>query len=92
MDGGRDARGRFLPGHRWASEGGKARARKLTKAERRAIARKGFQGLVDRHFAGDVEAAKKYIGLRGAYASDAVYRDGNSAIWPKFKDPGPLPS
>lgn len=83
----RDARGRFLPGHPWASEGGRARARKLTPEKRRAIARRGFQGLVEKRFDGDKQAAVDWLTAKGQWATDKHY----PPAFRVFSDPGPMP-
>jgi hypothetical protein len=83
----RDENGRFLPGHHWAVKGGQARAEKLSAKERKAIARKGFQALVDSRFGGDREAAVAWLTAKGQWANDQHY----SPEMQVFRDPGPMP-
>lgn len=63
----RDAKGRFLPGNPEAAAGGRARAAKLSRRRRRAIARKGYRVMVKRHFLGDYRAQKKYFAALGRW-------------------------
>lgn len=77
---GRGDHGRFMRENEFASRGGQARADRLPPERRREIAkvggRRGFAALVAKWFAGDVEAAKRFIGQRGAWAADvAAYGD-----------------
>ena len=48
----RDAQGHFLPGNTIAVMGGKARMAALTAAEKRALARQGFNALAGKYFDG----------------------------------------
>jgi hypothetical protein len=82
----RDAHGRFVKGHRLASRGGRARAAKLTAAQRRAIAKKGWRAMVAKHFDGDQEAAKEFFWKKGLAATDSVY-DPVNRVW---HDPGTI--
>ena len=84
---GRNQAGLFVRGNPWASQGGRARAERLTPQQRRAIARQGFAAFVERRFGGDREAAVSWLGTLGAWASDAPYRDR----FPVFDHPGPCP-
>lgn len=63
----RDARSRFIAGNHAASAGGRARAAKLTRRRRRAIARKGYRAMVARHFGGDRQAQRHYLAQLGIY-------------------------
>ena len=63
----RDAKGRFLPGNPEAAAGGRARAKKLSRRRRRAIARKGYRIMVKKHFLGDYLAQKKYFAALGRW-------------------------
>ena len=63
----RDARGRFAPGNRISSAGGKARAAKLSRRRRRAIARKGFRAMLRKHWAGDARAHARYWAEMGRF-------------------------
>jgi hypothetical protein len=83
----RDENGHFLPGNRWASQGGQARAAKLSAKERKVIARKGFDALVARRFGGDREAATKWLTAKGQWANDQHYPPSFRV----FPDPGPMP-
>jgi hypothetical protein len=83
----RDENGRFLPGHRWASEGGQARAKKLSARRRREIAARGFQAIVDKRFGGDREAAKEWLVKKGQWANDQHFHEYLQV----FPDPGPMP-
>ena len=69
----RDARGRFLPGNTASSAGGVARAAKLSKRRRSAIARKGFQAMVNKWFHGDRFAAGRRWAAVGTYNSERVF-------------------
>ena len=66
----RDAKGRFVSGNAFSSIGGKARMARLSQAERRAFARQGLAGLANRHFNGNLTAAKAYLADCGRYAYD----------------------
>lgn len=89
---GRDARGRFAPGNTIASAGGHARARKLTRRRRRAIARKGWRMLVKRRFDGDANCQKHYLAALGAYAYEvqAGAYDPRSPLRPNATHPGTI--
>lgn len=63
----RDAKGRFLPGNAEAAAGGLARAKKLTRRRRKAIARKGYRAMVKKHFLGDYRAQRAYFGDLGRW-------------------------
>ncbi len=82
----RDTAGRFLPGNAHAAAGGRARADKLAPTRRREIAQAGFAALVDKHFAGDRDLAKRYIGDVGAWAGDPY----KGTRWQHFAHPGPI--
>jgi hypothetical protein len=69
----RDARGRFTPGNRASCAGGAARAAKLSKRRRSAIARQGFQAMVDKWFHGDAHAARRRWAAVGVYNSERVF-------------------
>jgi hypothetical protein len=84
---GRKKDGRFDLCNPYSFRGGRARAEKVTPERRREIAALGFATLVEKRFGGDATAAKIYIGLLGAWASDAPYRD----LFPVFPHPGPMP-
>jgi hypothetical protein len=66
--------GRFAPGNTTASQGGQARAARLSATRRQAIARLGWQALVERHFDGDTARAADYIGRLGAWAAERLRR------------------
>ena len=68
----RDEKGRFTKGNPFAAEGGRARAKKLSKRRRRAIARKGRRAMVEKHFAGDDRAQREYFAALGRYNAMAV--------------------
>lgn len=89
---GRDARGRFAPGNTIASAGGHARAQKLPKRRRRAIARKGYRAMVRRHFDGDAICQKHYLAALGAYAYEvaAGAYDPRSPLRPNAQHPGTI--
>lgn len=63
----RDARGRFTRGNAIAAEGGRARAKKLSKRRRRAIARKAYRAMVEKHFLGDFRAQREYFAALGRW-------------------------
>lgn len=84
----RDARGRFAAGNHAASAGGRARAAKLSKRRRRAIARKGYRAMVARHFGGDSQAQKKFFGELGIYNSERVFE--GTPIRVLARHPGPI--
>lgn len=69
----RDAKGRFLPGNEFAVEGGRARAKKLSRRRRKAIARKGYRAMVKKHFLGDYRAQRAYFGALGVWNSEKVF-------------------
>jgi hypothetical protein len=84
----RNDKGQFVRGNTIASKGGRARARKLTPARRSEIARMGWNAMVDKHFAGDEMAAKRWWGSIGAWASDVMA--GYAGTWMHvFHHPGP---
>lgn len=87
----RNQRGRFLPGNQTAARGGQARAAKLPPKRRQEIARAGWQAFVERHFAGDEQAAGEYIGQLGAWAAEQVaYADSPiyQPVWTRPILPG----
>lgn len=63
----RDSRGRFVKGNEFASAGGMARAKKLSKRRRRQIAKKARRAMVDRHFMGDDKAQREYFAQLGTW-------------------------
>lgn len=69
----RDALGRFTPGNNLAAAGGRARAAKLSKRRRRAIARKGYRAMVAKHFQGDYQAQRAYWAALGVWNSEKVF-------------------
>lgn len=84
----RNCKGQFVPGNSIARKGGKARARALKPERRSAIARMGWDAMVDKHFEGDQEAAKRWWGAIGAWASDVAA--GYAGTWMQaFRHPGP---
>jgi hypothetical protein len=68
----RNLKGQFTAGNTFAKRGGKARARSLTKAQRRAIARAGWEAMVEQQFGGDEALAKEWWGRIGKWASDVA--------------------
>lgn len=83
-------RHRFARGNAQAAAGGRARAEKLQPERRAEIAsaggKAGWAVLVERWFAGDEDAAKEFIGRRGAYwAERLAYGDdpliGKPGVW-----------
>lgn len=68
-----DSRGRFAPGNSLAAAGGRARAAKLSKRRRRAIARKGYRAMVRKHFLGDERAQRAYWAALGMWNSEKVF-------------------
>ncbi len=88
----RDARGRFAPGNQVSSQGGRARAAKLSPRRRKAIARKGYRTMVTRHFGGDQVAQRKYFGELGVYNYEVqagTFRPGSPLRTPT-RHPGPI--
>ena len=88
----RDSRGRFQRGNQIAAIGGHARAAKLSKRKRRAIARKGYRAMVAKHFAGDVRAQRRYFADLGRYAYEVqagAFLPG-SPLRPNAQHPGPI--
>lgn len=93
----RDARGRFAPGNRISSVGGKARGAALSRRRRRAIARKGYRVMVKRHWGGDQRAQRKYWGEMGSFQYEvqagALLPDGTrnplSPLRTNARHPGP---
>jgi hypothetical protein len=90
MSTGRDGNGRFLPGHPFASKGGKARAKKLPAWRRKAIAIQGYWAMVRKHFDGNPAAANAWLAKAGQHAQDAAAREGGWLF--QFPDPGPHPA
>lgn len=85
----RDANGRFATGNQIASKGGKARAKKLPKWRRKAIAIMGYWAMVRKHFGGDPNKANEWLIKTGQHAQDAAAREGNWLY--QYPDPGPHP-
>jgi len=69
----RDSKGRFTSGNTEAAQGGRARAEKLSKRRRRAIARKGYRAMVRKHFLGDYRAQRAYWAALGMWNSEKVF-------------------
>ena len=67
MTAGRDSKGRFTRGNTYAADGGRARAAKLSKRRRKAIARKARRAMVRKHFGGDDRAQRRYFAQLGTY-------------------------
>ncbi len=86
----RDSKGRFTKGNKWASAGGKARARALTPQRRSEIAALGFQAMADKWFDGDRERAKKWLTDMGKWVQDEPARTQH--YWYQFPHPGPHPA
>ncbi len=84
----RDARGRFTPGNTAASAGGRARAAKLSRRRRRAIARQGYRAMVARHFDGDERAQRKYFAALGLWNSERVFE--GTPVPVRASHPGPI--
>jgi hypothetical protein len=88
----RDSRGRFQRGNQIAAVGGHARAAKLSKRKRRAIARKGYRAMVAKHFSGDTRAQRLYLADLGRYAYEVQagsYQPG-SPLRTSAQHPGPI--
>ena len=86
----RDERGRFTEGNAYASMGGRVRAERLTPARRQAIARAGWQGLVEHRFHGDEAAAAAWLGALGAWAVERAAFGGSVIFQPVYEYPGGL--
>lgn len=86
----RDSNGRFLPGHKFASEGGKARAEKLSAHRRREIASKGYKAMVSKYFNGNKAAANAWLAAKGLFTQDGAARDYDWRF--QYPDPGPHPA
>jgi len=82
----RDAKGRFAVGNTFAAEGGRARAKKLSRWRRKAIARKGYRAMVKKVFLGDYQAQKRYFAALGLWNSEKVFL--GSPIPVRATDPG----
>ena len=63
----RDTKGRFTQGNPFAALGGRARAKKLSKRRRRAIARKAYRAMVEKVFLGDFRAQRQYFAALGRW-------------------------
>ena len=68
-----DHRGRFTRGNTLAAAGGRARAAKLSRRRRKAIARKGYRAMVRKHFLGDYRAQRAYWAALGMWNSEKVF-------------------
>ena len=68
-----DQKGRFTPGNSLAAAGGRARAAKLSRRRRKAIARKGYRAMVKKHFLGDFQAQRAYWAALGVWNSEKVF-------------------
>lgn len=66
---------------RHASKGGRATYRKYGSEHMAAIGKRGFEVTTARHFGGDVEAHKKWLGDRGKWEYFQIY--GRWASKPK---------
>ena len=89
----RDNRGRFTKGNTFAAAGGRARADKLTRRRRRAIARKARRAMVRKHFGGDDRAQRRYfaaLGLHNYEAMAAVTGGLGLAVRRLAAHPGPI--
>lgn len=66
----RDERGRFTreSAKEFGRRGGLARAERLTAEEMAEIARMGLEALAEKHFDGDLEAAKRWFSAVGKKA------------------------
>ena len=82
----RDEKGRFTQGNPFAAEGGRARAKKLSRWRRRAIARKGYRAMVEKVFLGDFRAQRAYFGALGVWNSEKVFL--GTPIPVRATDPG----
>ncbi len=82
----RDAKGRFVNGNPFAAEGGRARAKKLSRRRRRAIARKAYRAMVEKVFLGDFRAQRAYFAALGVWNSEKVFL--GSPIPVRATDPG----
>ena len=82
----RDAKGRFLPGNTEAVAGGRARAAKLSRRRRRAIARKAYRAMVEKVFLGDYRAQRAYFGALGLWNSEKPFL--GTPIPVRATDPG----
>ena len=83
---GRDARGRFQAKNPFASRGGNARAKKLSKRRRKKIARLGWKGLVERRFEGNEAAARFWWGKVGAHTYARLAVGGTAIPWKSVFD------
>ncbi len=81
-------RGQFQPGNEFARLGGQARAARLSKRRRREIARRGWDAMVERHFAGDQIAAKHYLAALGTWNSEKVFE--GTPVPVRGRHPGPI--
>ena len=82
----RDEKGRFTQGNPFAAEGGRARAKKLSRRRRRAIARKAYEAMVEKVFLGDFRAQRAYFAALGVWNSEKVFL--GSPIPVRATDPG----
>lgn len=69
----RAANGQFTRSNSYAAIGGRARAAKLSRRRRRAIARKGYRAMVRKHFLGDFRAQRAYWAALGMWNSEKVF-------------------
>lgn len=77
----RDNKGRFTKGNAYAAAGGRARAAKLTKRRRKAIARKARRAMVRKHFGGDDRAQRAYFAALGLRVRLAATHPGPIQDW-----------
>lgn len=70
----RDSKGRFIAGNTFSSQGGKARAQKLSKRRRRQIAKAGWAAFVTKYFDGADWVARQYMKDHARWAGDP-FRD-----------------
>lgn len=68
-----DSKGRFTRGNSLAAAGGRARAAQLSRRRRKAIARKGYRAMVEKHFHGDYRAQRAYWAALGVWNSEKVF-------------------
>ncbi len=87
----KDPQGRFTPGNGYASIGGRRRAETVPPARRAAIARAGWQGLVVHRFAGDADAARRWLGALGAWSAERAAFGGSPLFQAVWEQPGPCP-
>jgi len=81
--------GKFLPGNKLGSKGGKNRAAALTPEKRSEIASQGFMATCEKYFNGNKRKMMTWLQARSNFVQDQSMAQG---FYYQAPDPGPFPS